>query len=139
LSFANAVGGCHYVNDGIMGDWLGSRLDQDVANEAECGLGLDVSRTPIYRPCSAKVLYAYLQTSVFADQFSDHHFNKAMQRSQMVGKSPLVYVRAIQNIPYSLFLHLVLLVSSIFVHRFLKASPRTSLKVCLLDIKGLRR
>jgi hypothetical protein len=103
LTFANAVGSCHFVNDFVMGDWLRGRLAQDVANEVERGLGLDVSRTPIYRHSSAKVLEAYLQTSVFADQFSDHHFNKAMQRPQNVDESPLVYARAMQKLAFPIF------------------------------------
>jgi hypothetical protein len=98
LTFANAVGGCHFVNDQVMGDWLRGRIAQDVANEVE--RGLDVSGTPIYRHCSAKVLDAYLQTSVFADKFSDHHFNKAMQRPQNVNENPLVYARAMQRLAF---------------------------------------
>jgi hypothetical protein len=94
LTFANVVGSCHYVTNFVMGDWLRGRLAQDVANEVERGMGVDGSGTSIYRHCYAKVLDAYLQTSVFATQFSDHHYNQEMQRQENVDESPLLYARA---------------------------------------------
>jgi hypothetical protein len=66
LTFANAVGSCYYVTDFVMGDWLRGQLAQDVANDVERVMGTDNTGTSIYRFCSAKVLDAHLQKSIYA-------------------------------------------------------------------------
>jgi hypothetical protein len=103
LTFANVVGGHRYFNDEIMGMWLRSRLEQDVANEALLGMGTDESGTPRYWHSSAKELDVFLQKTVFSDQSSDHHYNKEMGRQQRVNEPPLVFVRAMQKIAGPIF------------------------------------
>jgi hypothetical protein len=84
LTFAKAIGSCHYVTDFVMGDWLRGRLAQDVATDVERGMGQDATGTSIYGHCYATVLNAYLQKCYFASQLSDHHYNQEMQRDQRV-------------------------------------------------------
>jgi hypothetical protein len=93
LTFANAVGSLHYVNDSVMGEWLRGQLEQDVANDVERVMGNDSQGHSIYRFCSAKVLDLHLQKSIYAAQLSDHHFHKQLQRAQSHDENPKQYVR----------------------------------------------
>jgi hypothetical protein len=72
-----------------MGDYLRSRLAQDVATTIITALGKDSGGSPVYWQAPAKVIDTYLQTSIYASKIFEHKLNVQMSRGQLSSELPL--------------------------------------------------
>jgi hypothetical protein len=95
-TFSNAVGEYRYTNDLIMGEFLRSRISQDVARTVSIALGKDANGSPLYWTASATTIDDYLQKSLFATIISEHKLNEEMSKPQSSSELPVAYVRARQ-------------------------------------------
>jgi hypothetical protein len=86
-----------------MGDFLRSRLADDVAEKITIALGKDAEGSTVYWQTTANVIDTYLQTSIYASKISDHTLKVQMSRSQLSFEFPLSYARSKQRLAVPIY------------------------------------